>query len=245
MSDISIFTWSSAAASDIGNRRKVNEDSYLALPESGLWAVADGMGGYEAGDVASKAIVDAMSAIQRPAKMSAFVDEAEACLLDVNTRLYEESRRADRISGSTVAAFLAAGHYCVVIWAGDSRVYRCRGGRLERLMQDHSEVEDLVSQGLLTPEEAQNHPDSNIITRAVGAEEKLYLDMDIHSVRDGDIFLLCSDGLYREVSETEIAELLSTTADCEETAKALIDLTLTRRARDNVTAVVMQARRNT
>ncbi|MCP4696922.1 MAG: type VI secretion system-associated protein TagF [Gammaproteobacteria bacterium] len=235
--------WSSCALTHVGNQRTVNEDACLALPRAGLWTVADGMGGYKAGDVASQSIINALKTIQPPEKMSAFVNEVEARLLEANKQVYEISKKTGEMCGSTVLTLLIVEQYCVVLWMGDSRIYRYRRGGAEsftRLTQDHSQVEEMVVQGLLSREEAESHPDANIITRALGTEESLYLDMDIYPVHEGDIFLLCSDGLYKEVSEDEIAEILARGNGCQNMAEALLALTLKRAAMDNITVTVVE-----
>jgi protein phosphatase len=238
-----MFSWTSAGLSDVGNRRKINEDDYLERPEIGFWVVADGMGGYEAGDVASQTIIQGLKTVQAPPKMSAFVDDVENRLLDVNTQLYKLAKERQCTIGSTVVALLALQSHCVVLWAGDSRAYRYRAGQLEPLSQDHSRVEEMIEDGLLSREEAEYHPDANVITRAVGAQEQLFLDLDIYPVQNKDIFLLCSDGLYKEITDSKIAEVLSKRRfDCENAAKTLIDMVLSRKGRDNVTVVVIQAR---
>jgi serine/threonine protein phosphatase PrpC len=238
-----MFSWTSAALSNVGKRRKINEDDFLERPDAGLWVVADGMGGYEAGDVASQAITQALEKLQPPSKMSDFVDEVESRLLDVNTELYEMARKRRSTIGSTVVALLAIESHCVALWAGDSRAYRYRAGQLEPLSQDHSHVEELIEQGLLLRDEAENHPDANVITRAVGAQDELFLDLDIYSVQDRDIFLLCSDGLYKEITESEIAEVLSKKRfNCQRAAQQLIALALSRKCKDNVTVVIIQAK---
>ncbi|MCG8433014.1 MAG: serine/threonine-protein phosphatase, partial [Gammaproteobacteria bacterium] len=123
-------------------------------------------------------------------------------------------------------------------WAGDSRVYRQRGGKLEQLTQDHAMVEDMVEVGLLTREEAENHPQANRITRAVGAAADLFVDIDIFELKAGDRFLLCSDGLYKEVNEPEISALLKDKKQ-DNPARAAVDLALSRNARDNVTVITV------
>ncbi|TGO03699.1 hypothetical protein PN36_01665 [Candidatus Thiomargarita nelsonii] len=238
-----MFSWTSAALTDVGKRRKINEDAYLELVDTGLWVVADGMGGYEAGDVASQAIINGLKTTHPPNKMSVFVEEVENRLLNVNTQLYELATERRCTIGSTVVGLLAQQSHGVILWAGDSRAYRYRAGQLERISQDHSQVEELIEQGLLLPEEAETHPDANVITRAVGAQEHLFLDYEIYPVEHKDIFLLCSDGLYKEITESEIAEVLSKRLfNCHRAAQQLIDLALTRKCKDNVTVIVIQAR---
>ena len=237
------FTWTSSSRTDVGMVRGLNEDACIDRPEIGLWAVADGMGGHTAGDVASQMILDTMTKVEPPDTLRSFVDDVEDRLLGVNARLREvATRKHTRTIGSTVAALLAAGQHGLCIWAGDSRIYRYRGGTLEKLTQDHALVQELVGQGILSQEEAAHHPQANLVTRAVGATDTLFLDMEIFQFEHGDLFLLCTDGLDKEVTEEEIAETMARETTKENGANLsniLVDLALSRGARDNVTAVVV------
>lgn len=234
------LSWQSSGITHAGKVRKHNEDSFLERPDIGLWAVADGMGGHTAGDVASQMIVDSLKQVQDRGTLPQFVNEVEDKLLEVNQQLIHKSTQGDKrlTIGSTVAALLVYRDLGVFIWAGDSRVYRRRDDRLQQLSTDHSQVELYVEQGLITREEATNHPHGNMITRAVGAADELYLDMDMCSLQAGDRFLLCSDGLTKHVTDLEIRDLLAE-GSTEEAANNLIELTLTRRAADNVTVIVV------
>jgi Serine/threonine protein phosphatase len=133
---------------------------------------------------------------------------------------------------------LAFGRYCVYMWAGDSRLYRSRNGELRRMTTDHSQVELYVEKGLITREEAVSHPHGNMITRAVGATDELFLDMDIQEMSSKDRYLLCTDGLTKHISDLEIEDLLGNGTN-QDACKTLIDLTLERGAIDNVTAIVV------
>jgi len=240
---ISPFHWSSGAKTDRGHVRKVNEDNFLELPEKGLWVVADGMGGYEAGDISSQAITDALKNLEQvPSPLSAFVDDIESRLTEVNKDLHERTLKHSRVIGSTVVALLALEKHCIVMWAGDSRAYRYRADKLKQLTQDHSQIEELIEKGVLSPKEIEHYP-SNVITRAVGAKAELILDLDINTMQKGDIFLLCSDGLYREISEKEMSKHLSQIPkkSCQEIAEALVNLVLEGQAKDNITAIVIYA----
>jgi serine/threonine protein phosphatase PrpC len=137
-----------------------------------------------------------------------------------------------------VAALLAVGGYAISAWAGDSRVYRLRGGVLEQVSRDHSEVEELIDQGVLSRATAEDHPAANVITRAVGGAEDLYLDLELLQLQNLDRFLLCSDGLYKELTEQEIAVLLAD-GDCKEACSQLLGTALSRKCTDNVTALVV------
>jgi len=231
--------WISAAATHVGRVRRVNEDAYLNRPDIGLWAVADGMGGHDAGDLASRVVVQALEAMPPAVFLGRAVLDLCACLGEANRELREQAfRRGKAIIGSTVAALLAVRANYALIWAGDSRIYRLRGGSLRCLSRDHSQVEDLVDQGLIAREAAALHPAANIVTRAVGAEGELEVDVQTHRAREGDRLLLCSDGLTKEITDSEIAaKLAGQTA--EEGAQALVRCACNHGARDNVTAVVV------
>lgn len=231
------ITWTSFAVSHVGTVRKVNEDACLNRPARGLWAVADGMGGHSAGDVASRTIIEMLDTLPADGSMSSIASQVEDILCEANMKLVKLARESDKHTiGSTVAVLVLRGRFALCVWAGDSRIYRLRKGRLEQLTQDHAMVEDMVEAGLIRREEAESHPHANRITRAIGATDELYLDMEIHEVEPNDRFLLCSDGLYKEATETDIARTLKRRGD---TAKAAVDFALDRGARDNVTVVTV------
>lgn len=233
--------WTSASRTDVGLVRAINEDACLDRPERRLWAVADGMGGHAAGDVASRMVVEALAALPEPQGLEDYVDSARDALDVANRRLRNEATlRHVRTIGTTVAVCLACGRRCALLWAGDSRVYLYRDSRLAQLTHDHSAVEELKSQGYLSAEEALHHPAQHLITRAVGAADELELDDTIVDVRDGDLFLLCSDGLTNEASDAEIAEVLAC-GDCGQATHALVELALQAGGRDNISAIVVRA----
>ena len=236
------FNWISYARTDVGKVRKVNEDSVLDHGDAGIWVVADGMGGHAAGDVASRSIVEKLGAIKASADANELINAVENGLLEVNESLLQQAaERTDRQTmGSTVSVMVAFHKKCFSLWAGDSRTYRVRNGRLQRMTSDHSKVQDLVDDGLLNEEEAERHPEANVITRAIGATRNLYIDLDVHDVDAGDRYMLCSDGLYKEVAEEEMADLISQGSP-EDACNALVELTLERGSRDNVTVIVIQA----
>jgi protein phosphatase len=201
------FHWIASARTDVGMVHKViNEDACIERPDIGVWAVADGMGGHSAGDVASGEIIEALANIPHHDKMSALVADIETRLIEVNDDLRNIAARQNMGTvGSTVAMLVVKGRFGMCLWAGDSRVYRVRNGQIEQLTQDHAFVENLVEKGILSREDAANHPQSNLVTRAVGAQGGLKLDVEIFELNDQDMFVLCSDGLHKEVSEAEIA----------------------------------------
>jgi len=230
--------WNSRAISHVGAVRKNNEDAYLHRPDLGLWVVADGMGGHAAGDVASQTVVECLTDLPANGSLSGMVDAVEDRLLEANRRLLALAvNQHQRTIGSTAVALLARGKHAACLWAGDSRAYRLRGKKVERMTQDHAMVEDLVSSGLMSRDEAVSHPQANRITRAIGAMPGLFVDVEIFALEPGDIYVLCSDGLYKELTDAEIGKTLNGN---EQTVDALINLALERRARDNVTAIAVR-----
>jgi serine/threonine protein phosphatase PrpC len=235
------LTVSAYAETHVGAVRKINEDSILDLGEIGLWVVADGVGGADAGDFASQLIVNSLSAVSGPVDGPSFRQDVLTVLEAVNRRLREEAAAngTDRIIASTVVSLLFfEGHYCC-IWAGDSRIYRLRGDRFEQMTRDHSEVQSLVDSGLITAEEARQHPNANVITRAVGAEDSLSLDIVDGTIEPGDAFLLCSDGLTKVAEDWEIGAVLGS-LPAKEAVRRLIHTALERGGPDNVSVVAVK-----
>lgn len=234
------FTWQSAQFSHKGNVRAYNEDACLVRNDMNLWAVADGMGGHEAGDVASNMIMEKLALIESSDNLPSLVDRIDDALINVNNALRELGRDQynNRTIGSTVVSMCAIGEFIAYLWAGDSRIYRIRNNEIEQLTRDHSEVQNLIDQGLLKPEEAELHPAANIITRAIGASEHTYLSTGIDRVHNGDIYVICSDGLYRDVKNTEMLQIARASSDVKDICHDLINLALSREARDNITVIV-------
>jgi serine/threonine protein phosphatase PrpC len=229
------FSWRSASATSKGNVRGENEDAVLDRPDVGLWVVADGMGGHNAGGVASAMIVEALAGLTRQSSPSALLNELEDRLIGVNDRLYRLSLDNQAgMSGSTLVALLAFERHCLSIWAGDSRAYRNREGTLEQITHDHSEEQEMIDVGASI--EAVS---SNVITRAVGGSKDLFLDIELRELRNHDRYLLCSDGLYRELSDADMAHHL-TGNDPEGACKALMKQALSGRCSDNVSVIVVQ-----
>ncbi len=217
--------------------RDHNEDAMLERPEIGLWVVADGMGGHSAGDLASGMIVERLGALEQPEDLNQFLEAAESIVLGVNSELREiASQRKAHMIGSTIVSLLILGGYGICMWAGDSRMYRLRKDELTQVSQDHALVAELTERGVITPEQAVNHPQGNLVTRAVGASETLHLDFEIIQLRPGDRFLLCSDGLDKEVSDDEIHQAMREHSRAK-FANPLVGLALQRGSRDNVTVI--------
>jgi serine/threonine protein phosphatase PrpC len=234
----------SAAKTDTGLVRSVNEDSVLDLGARGVWAVADGVGGADAGDWASREIVNALAGLPNMGAIAERISLAKAALDGVNAHLLSAAARIGSRRGiaSTVVCLLIHEERFACVWAGDSRLYLLRRGEFTQVSHDHSAVQAMVDAGLITDEEARHHPSANTITRAVGVEAMLRLDCKEGTVEPGDIFLICTDGLTKVVDDHEIACVL---ADYEpaEAVGELVRMTLDRGAPDNVSIVVVRATR--
>jgi protein phosphatase len=231
------YRWTCAARTDVGLVRSRNEDAYLAEPQRGLWAVADGMGGHAFGDLASGAVIDALASLPAPATLTDFIESARARLTQVNDTLRAQARaRQVPVIGSTVAALLACGLEAACLWAGDSRIYLFRSGRLQQLTRDHNQIEALKARGADLAAAAAS---PNMITRAVGAADAILFDVAAVTARHGDMFLLCSDGLSTPVEEEAIAAALAP-GDCAQAAQELIEQALANGGRDNITVVVLR-----
>ncbi|MGH8550125.1 MAG: PP2C family protein-serine/threonine phosphatase [Methylococcales bacterium] len=220
--------------------RKINEDNYREFKHKGIWVVADGMGGHDSGDLASRSVVESLEKVKTGTVLNETLDQIRSQLGEVNQFLQRKAaeRGPNRTIGSTVVVMVVHQEQCAFLWAGDSRLYRLRAGRLERLTRDHSQVQAIIDLGMLKPEDAEGHPAANTITRAVGAFETIDLEGRNTDLQSGDVYLLCSDGLYKELSEEEIAGILEQ-RDCRNACNDLVDLALKRRCRDNVTALVI------
>ena len=228
------------ASTDVGMVRQQNEDSYLA--EENLYVVADGMGGHNAGEVASALAVTTLKAGARTGIDS--VERFRELVQQANTAIYTASLDDSTQSGmgtTLTALSIVAGEEPRVLVAnvGDARTYLWRNGALTRLSVDHSYVQELVNEGIITPEAARVHPRRNIVTRALGIDRSVMVDVFTHFVRTGDRIVLCSDGLVDEVADVEIARVLGQHTDPQETAEALVMVANTNGGRDNTTVIVV------
>lgn len=234
------FAFQTGQATDTGCVRQVNEDSFLSRPEAGLWVVADGMGGHAAGDFASQTIVKELYSIGMPGSADDLQARFMERLFRANDVILDHAMELDRGTiGATVVALLVHGEDYACIWSGDSRIYLLRDGQFAQLTRDHTEVEQLLAAGSITAEEAASWPRRNVITRAIGVTESPECDVVGGGLAMGDTFLLCSDGLTEHLEDAEIAEFLGQSpvqAACE----ALVEETVRRGAKDNVTVVAMR-----
>jgi serine/threonine-protein phosphatase Stp1 len=226
---------------DVGLRRKVNEDSMMVRTDRGIWAVADGMGGHDAGDVASAKVTEALLHLPIVYGLDDLVESAVAALRKVNYELIALAGSDDvqRTIGTTVVGLAIADGQYRCFWAGDSRAYRIRGGQIAQLSRDHSLVQDLVEAGMLSPQEAEGHPNANVVTRAVGVTEDLRVDIVSGEAVPGDQFLLATDGLTRMVEDHELVAVLNSGRPAD-AAERLIETVLSRGAPDNVSIVIVK-----
>ncbi len=239
------FQFVSASVSDRGlsEKRPENEDSFLELPEQGIFAVADGVGGAQAGDVASQMAMEILA--------EAFVNKAEGdaeeilrlAITRANTAIHQMSRDLPQLNSmaTTIVALHLNGNIATIAHVGDSRLYRLdSNARLLRETDDHSVVEEEVRAGRMTPEQAANHPSRNVISRALGAEETVDIDLKTIMFDAGSAFLLCSDGITRHVDDAEINQLLASDAEPASICDSLKELCYSRGAEDNLTAVIVK-----
>jgi serine/threonine protein phosphatase PrpC len=237
MSNTLVFE--TASASHVGKVRTVNEDGLLARPDIGLWAVADGMGGHGAGDLASGAVIAALDAIRSADTAAELLAQFEHRVIRANAEVRALARsRALGLIGTTLAAFLIRPPHFACLWCGDSRAYLWRDSALTQVSHDHSEVQDLIDRGVLDAAEAKTWPRRNIVTRAIGVAVEAELELAEGKVAAGDRFLLCSDGLTNHVGDGEIAIALGG-GEPKKACEQLIELTLQRGASDNVSLIVI------
>ncbi|AMR65175.1 PP2C family protein-serine/threonine phosphatase [Aquipseudomonas alcaligenes] len=234
--------WSSAGRTDTGKVRARNEDAFLDQPQQGLWVVADGMGGHQAGDLASRLIVESLSELPAGLDFDDRLDALRDCLHRLNRHLSLgltlTGETPDLLVGSTVVALLAEGSRVACVWAGDSRCYLLRGRQLFQLSRDHSLLQQLVEERGMSPAEAAQQPGAHALTRAIGAAEELQLDiLELESL-PGDVFLLCSDGLYQDLDHDLLTAALLRPSP-QLALQRLFELALLGPARDNLSGVVI------
>lgn len=245
----------SDARTDIGRRRKKNQDAFYIDDELGFYVVADGMGGHAAGEVAAREAVEAI--YDMVVRNRTVVDEFSSNPITERTsrgicRLLEsavqsatylvfgmaEQSPSYQGMGTTVSAMIISGAYAVTAQVGDTRIYRVRDGETMQLTEDHTLINWQIREGIITPEEAKYSPHKNVITRAVGNKDYVQVDTQIVSVAPGDRFLICSDGLHGYIKRAEIAEILELGAT--QACQKLIEEANSRGGKDNITAVVIE-----
>jgi serine/threonine protein phosphatase PrpC len=229
----------SAGTTDAGRKRRRNEDSFVREPP--LFAVADGMGGAQAGEVASRLAAAAFREFHEADDLDP-EERVAAIIQEANRSIYERARSDAQASGmgTTITAALVTGSSVAIGHVGDSRAYRLRQGKLEQLTEDHSLVADLVRSGRLAPEEADTHPQRSVITRALGTDLEVDVDTFTVEAEAGDIFLLCSDGLTTMVDDEEITQTVAKADSLGHATKALVKAANRAGGEDNVTVVLFQ-----
>ena len=245
------------AVTDVGRKRKGNEDSLFVNPEQKLFVVADGMGGHAAGEVASRVAVESINEfvcltsgddeITWPfgldQNMSYDGNRLKTAVRYANRKVLEAMKERSEYEGmaTTVAAVLVDGEEANLAHVGDSRVYLFRDSGLDQLTSDHSWVNEQLQSGVISPDQARTHPLRNVVTRALGGKPDLQVDMQLHKLRPGDLLLLCSDGLTTMVPDEEIARVLEeAAADVPKAAQGLVAEANSRGGEDNITVLVIQ-----
>ncbi|KPF63521.1 PP2C family protein-serine/threonine phosphatase [Porphyrobacter sp. AAP60] len=229
-----------AGRSETGLVRSQNEDSMLLDDETGLWVVFDGMGGHQNGATASRMAAHAFAEVRLPEDFDSAIEGFASTIHQVNAEIAEAAEaNGGGTMGTTAVGLIMRGREFAAGWVGDSRAYIMRRGGLFQLTVDHTHVQDLIDEGILTPADAIGHPMSHVLTRALGVAPQVQVDIIKDEVEPGDRFLLCSDGLSGPVTDAEIRDLLH--AEHPQAAvDALIERAYARGAPDNVTAVVIE-----
>jgi protein phosphatase/serine/threonine-protein phosphatase Stp1 len=238
MSEPSVVSW---GITHPGAKRPSNQDSFVNRPDIGLWAVADGAGGHQGGELASGMLREALEAVPPSLSATDLIAHVRAAISSTHDALRRIAGQQGPsvMMASTIVVLIVRDGYYACLWAGDSRSYLLRNGEMEQLTHDHSLVQELVDSGTISRKDAETHPHGNVITRAVGADNEVVLEKTTDSILPGDRFLLCSDGLHKTLSEDAIARILSADAGVSPT-EALIAAALALSASDNVTAVVVE-----
>ena len=227
------------ALTDVGKVRAVNQDALVVNEGLFLYGVADGMGGHNGGETASAGARDGLIAALKG--KSASLDALRDGITQVNADLFKQQAEDESLSGmgTTLSVIWMSEHFVYLGHVGDSRVYRFREGKLEQMTDDHSLVGELMRAGYLTPEQAENHPNKNVILRAVGTEEGIDIDLAVEERKPGDLWLICSDGLHGMVSDKKMEAILGVNTP-DSAAKLLMDAALAAGGRDNISVVLVQ-----
>ncbi len=241
-----VLHYLAAAVSDRGRKRPSNEDAFGFSVEDGVFVVCDGMGGAAAGEIASSVAVDEFLHLLAGRGQNGLVSmpgAAEEAIVAANDAIFARAQKNERLSGmgTTLVALAVQESHVWVLNIGDSRCYRLRAGNLELLTLDHSLVEEQVRLGRMTPSEASRSPYRNVITRALGTQSRVTPDVFGHEAEPGDLFLLCSDGLTRELPDEMIASMLAADAPLEELCARLVQAAKKAGGHDNITCLLVRA----
>ena len=227
------------ALTDVGKVRAVNQDALVVAEDIMLYGVADGMGGHNGGETASAGARDRLIELLQGKTPS--LDALREGVTEANASLFRQQAEDESLSGmgTTLSVIWMSEHFVYFAHVGDSRIYRLREGKFEQMTDDHSLVGELVRAGYLTPEQAENHPNKNVILRAVGTEPGIDVDLAVEERKPGDLWLICSDGLHGMVSDSKMEAILSiNTPECA--AKLLMDAALVAGGRDNISVVIVK-----
>jgi PPM family protein phosphatase len=243
---LAVVRYTAVAASDRGRKRPSNEDAYGFSIEAGVYVVCDGMGGAAAGEVASTIAVDEVLRLlthRGEEKGMQLPEAAENAICEANEAIFSRAQRNHRLSGmgTTLVALATQDRRVWVLNIGDSRCYRLRQGVLEQLSRDHSLVDEQVRLGRMTAREALHSPLKNVITRALGTQSQVTPDVFEFEAENRDVFLLCSDGLTRELSDRVIQDLLSSDLSLEDQAGRLVEAAKKAGGHDNITCLLVRA----
>ncbi|MEL6466889.1 MAG: protein phosphatase 2C domain-containing protein [Pseudomonadota bacterium] len=227
-----------SATTHVGHRRHINEDSILTLPDQQIWVVSDGMGGHQAGDFASQTVVDRIAMIDPGLDPADRMKTLRESIVQAHDVIRHEADSRNSTIGATVVTLMIADHHFAAFWAGDSRLYRLQGGSIDMLTTDHSMVAALVLAGQISWDEAEEHPQANAVTRAVGVGDALELDKIRGEILPGDRFLLCSDGLTKYATFDMLERVLKR-EPIETVADALQQIALDGGGADNISIIVI------
>jgi len=238
------LAWDDYGLTDPGKVRQVNQDAFWISGTSGgmkAWAVADGMGGYKGGEIASGQLVEMLGEIDPVTSIDRLGERIQQVVKQVNSNLIKLAVEmgAGPIGSTLIVLIIDEDGRGLCLWAGDSRLYRLRDQELEQVSTDHSQVQGLLDYGIISEQEAENHPAANIITNAVGVDEKLHIDQQELEVHAGDVYLLCSDGVNKELDNPAIRSALLQD-DAEKIVTTLVSGALANGGRDNITAVCVR-----
>jgi protein phosphatase len=232
-----------AAQSDVGRRRRTNEDRYGEDAALGLFLVADGMGGHTAGQVASRLAIETMlEGVREHGAGGSLTERLRGAVARSNRHIFSTAEAHAELSGmgTTLVALLVSGARAAVAHVGDSRVYRVRSGRIRQLTDDHSLVGELQRRGEISADAAREHPHRHVLTRALGVRPEADPDLGELTLEPGDVFVLCSDGLTHHVRDEEIAKAVTGETDLDEVCRRLVALTNARGGEDNVTVLLVR-----
>jgi len=231
--------WASGSCSHVGNVRERNEDTVLERPDVGIWAVADGMGGHDRGDYASSLTVSALPVTSPPVTLNERVQQIADAATSANSRLIDFAADG-HLCGTTLTVIAVVNGSMACLWVGDSRAYLWRNATLEQLTHDHTESQAWADTGEIDNRSNITDDRSHVLTRAIGSELNLEIDLTRVTLVDGDVLVVCSDGLYDELDSAAIVQVLATTESPRQAARQLVGRALEGDCHDNVSAIVVR-----